>query len=76
MAPLGVYPLTALSSALRCVILENTEVAWLKLFMDLARSRVKSACSTSINQCTKAIDQAVSLGRSGMWGESLPHLAI
>ncbi|KAL5479607.1 hypothetical protein EMCRGX_G023154 [Ephydatia muelleri] len=97
----------ALSSALRCVILENTEEAWLKLFMlpkcvlpslrrkgrhdkplpvdilcnmwsdnkgdlwDLARNRMtnhkRGACSTSINQRTKVIDQAVSLGRSGMW---------
>ena len=101
----------ALSSALRCVILENTEEAWLKLFMlprcvlpslrrkghhdkplpvdilcnmwsdnklgdlwDLARNRItnhkRGACSTSINQRTKVIDQAVSLGRSGMWGKA------
>ena len=101
----------ALSSALRCVILENTEEAWLKLFMlprcvlpslrrkgrhdkplpvdilcnmwsdnklgdlwDLARNRTtnhkRGACSTSINQRTKVIDQAVSLGRSGMWGNA------
>ena len=36
---------------------------------DLARSWVRSACSTSINQRTKAIDQAVSPGRCGMWGK-------
>ena len=101
----------ALSSDLRCVILENTEEAWLKPFMlpkcvlpshrrkgrhdkplpgdilcnmwsdnkledlwDLARNRTtnhkRGACSTSINQRTKVIDQAVSLGRSGMWGKA------
>ena len=98
----------ALSSTLRCVILENTEEAWLKLFTlskcvlpslqhkgcrgeplatsghsvwenklgdlwDLARNRItnhkRGACSTSINQRTKVIDQTVSLGRSGMWGK-------
>ncbi|KAL5517800.1 hypothetical protein EMCRGX_G003420 [Ephydatia muelleri] len=41
---------------------------------DLARNRTtnhkRGACSTSINQRTKVIDQAVSLGRSGMWGKA------
>ena len=77
----------ALSSALRCVILENTEEAWLKLpkcnmwsdnklgdLWNLARNCIKNhkrgGCSTSINQHTKVIDQAVSLGRSGMWGKA------
>ena len=41
---------------------------------DLARNHItnhkRGACSTSINQRTKVFDQAVSQGRSGMWGKA------
>ena len=100
----------ALSSSLRSVILENTEEAWLKLFMlpkcvlpslrrkgrhdkplpvdtlcnmwsddkqgalwSLAKSRSADRNhpgGVSINNRTKVIDQAVSLGRSGMFGKA------
>eukprot|EP00731_Ephydatia_muelleri_P021996 Em0014g587a len=100
----------ALSSILRSVILENTEEAWLKLFMlprcvlpslrrkgrhdkplpvdslcnmwsddklgalwSLAKSRSANRNhpgGVSINNRTKVIDQAVSLGRSGMFGKA------
>ena len=101
----------ALSSALRSIIRENSEEAWLKLFMlpkcvlpssrrrglhdrplsidtlcnmwiendltslwNLAKSRVlrqnEGKSGSSSNQHSKKINQAVSLGRSGMMGKA------